>query len=243
MAVFFLPRCLAKKARSCSAASAGLPNRTSRAGSGKTYQWHPRGAGWSGQRCAGYRSHHPKIPYEPAFSGREQKYPQYRRAQRTGRGHPPGPGGCSRHQTKRPAGHPAAEYPPHGGCGCWRRNPLWGGELGQGFRGHSHGAQPPAYQLAQHSQAAVLVFAGGALNGAQHIVPRREHGGGNAQRVQVSSKAGASASPGVTMHSGLSNWRHSAAYTCARPDAGSPNRAHAPLPESAWLSFGIRLWW
>ena len=51
------------------------------------------------------------------------------------------------------------------------------------------------------------------------------------------AKRVASASPGVTMHSGLSNWRHSAAYTCARPDAGSPNRAHAPLPESAWLSF------
>lgn len=138
---------------------------------------------------------------------------------------------------------PQQSIPRMEGAGVGAEILFWGGELGQGFRGHSHGAQPPAYQLAQHSQAAVLVFAGGALNGAQHIVPRREHGGGNAQRVQVSSKAGASASPGVTMHSGLSNWRHSAAYTCARPDAGSPNRAHAPLPESAWLSFCIRLWW
>lgn len=138
---------------------------------------------------------------------------------------------------------PQQSIPRMEGAGVGAEILFWGGELGQGFRGHSHGAQPPAYQLAQHSQAAVLVFAGGALNGAQHIVPRREHGSGNAQRVQVSSKAGASASPGVTMHSGLSNWRHSAAYTCARPDAGSPNRAHAPLPESAWLSFCIRLWW
>lgn len=84
---------------------------------------------------------------------------------------------------------PQQSIPRMEGAGVGAEILFWGGELGQGFRGHSHGAQPPAYQLAQHSQAAVLVFAGGALNGAQHIVPRREHGGGNAQRVQVGSKA------------------------------------------------------
>ena len=85
---------------------------------------------------------------------------------------------------------PQQSIPRMEGAGVGAEILFWGGELGQGFRRHSHGAQPPAYQLAQHSQAAVLVFAGGALNGAQHIVPRREHGGGNAQRVQVGSKAG-----------------------------------------------------
>ncbi len=82
------------------------------------------------------------------------------------------------------------------GAGVGAEILFWGGELGQGFRGHSHGAQPPAYQLAQHSQAAVLVFAGGALNGAQHIVRAGNTAAGMPSVFRSAAKRVASASPG-----------------------------------------------
>ena len=65
-----------------------------------------------------------------------------------------------------------------------------GGVLGQTFIRHADGLQPPADDIAQHAQAAVLILAGRALDGAQHVVPRREDGGRHAQRVQVPGKAG-----------------------------------------------------
>ena len=62
--------------------------------------------------------------------------------------------------------------------------------LGQALVRHADGLQPPAHQIAQHSQTAVLVLAAGPLDGAQHIIARREHCCGDAQRVQITGKAG-----------------------------------------------------
>ena len=62
--------------------------------------------------------------------------------------------------------------------------------LGQALAGHADGLQPPARQVAEHGQAAVFILAPGALDGAQQIVPRREHGRRHAQRVEVGRKTG-----------------------------------------------------
>ena len=62
--------------------------------------------------------------------------------------------------------------------------------LGQALVRHADGLQPPADQIAQHSQTAVLVLAAGPLNGAQHIIARREYRRSDAQRVQITGKAG-----------------------------------------------------
>ena len=65
-----------------------------------------------------------------------------------------------------------------------------GGELGQALAGHADRLQAAAHQIAQHRQTAVFVFPGGALDGAQQVVPRREHRRSHPQRIQVSGKAG-----------------------------------------------------
>lgn len=67
---------------------------------------------------------------------------------------------------------------------------LGGGELGQALDGHADSLQPSAHQVSQHGQAAVFVFPGGTLDGAQHIVPGRKHRRRDPQGVQVGGKAG-----------------------------------------------------
>ena len=70
------------------------------------------------------------------------------------------------------------------------QNSARGVVLGQALVRHADGLQPPAHQIAQHSQTAVLVLAACALDGAQHIIARREYRRSDAQRVQITGKAG-----------------------------------------------------
>ena len=62
--------------------------------------------------------------------------------------------------------------------------------LGQALVRHADGLQPPADQIAQHGQTAVFVLAAGALDGAQHIIARGEYRRSDAQRIQITGKAG-----------------------------------------------------
>ena len=62
--------------------------------------------------------------------------------------------------------------------------------LGQPLAGHADRLQPPAGQVPQHGQTAVLVFPAGALDGAQQVIPGREDRGRHPQRVQVGGEAG-----------------------------------------------------
>ena len=70
------------------------------------------------------------------------------------------------------------------------QNSARGRVLGQPLVRHTDGLQPPTHDVAQHAQAAVLILAGRAFNGAQHVISGRENGSGDAQGVQVPGKAG-----------------------------------------------------
>ena len=65
-----------------------------------------------------------------------------------------------------------------------------GGVLCQSLLRHADSAQTPAHQVAQNAQAAILVLAAGALDGAQQVVPRGEYRCRDTQHVQIARKTG-----------------------------------------------------